>query len=488
MKVLPFLPQRLDPGATPTFTGLLAGDGTAAAPSISFAADTDTGWYRAAANQIRLALGGNGVLTFTSTGNISSTATGATLLLSDATGAIGLTAAGTHQNITLTPSGTGLSVFGSTAANTAYLGASPVATTSFGLWLGQTSAGAATYSLLSNGSRLIVNSPALAGGILFALADTEVARFHATTGRFGIGTGATDSGALLQIGTNTTAANGGQVFGTDTFLYRLGNGNLAVSGTTNPSFSYYAGSTLIGYFSSVAGSTTIATAGAGSPSLIFKSGNEVTALTLDSSQQTTFAGYANMAAGLAYRWTGRSGLFSPSDGVITLFNNATSDFSRLQFGGTTHLCPALKRNGTALEVRLADDSSHAAMFVSTLGFGAMGTFTGAGDGVFLMRDNAATSFGRLQFGGTTSSFPALSRSGVRLVARLADDSSVAELEGALVSAGAAVTVGASRIAYGGTTSATVGAAGGASALPATPTGYIIVNVAGTQMKVPYYAN
>lgn len=44
------------------------------------------------------------------------------------------------------------------------------------------------------------------------------------------------------------------------------------------------------------------------------------------------------------------------------------------------------------------------------------------------------------------------------------------------------------IAYGSTTATTVGAAGGASALPATPTGYIIINIAGTDRKVPFYAN
>lgn len=44
------------------------------------------------------------------------------------------------------------------------------------------------------------------------------------------------------------------------------------------------------------------------------------------------------------------------------------------------------------------------------------------------------------------------------------------------------------IAYGSTTATTVGAAGGASALPATPTGYIIVNIAGTDRKIPFYAN
>jgi hypothetical protein len=33
---------------------------------------------------------------------------------------------------------------------------------------------------------------------------------------------------------------------------------------------------------------------------------------------------------------------------------------------------------------------------------------------------------------------------------------------------------------------TVGAAGGASALPATPLGYIVINVNATNVKIPYY--
>jgi hypothetical protein len=402
-------------------------NGSAANPSFAFNSDQNTGIYRIGLNNIGVAANGNKVLDIATTGLTVTGALGASSLTAPASNNLTLAGGSGNTSVILTPSGTGFSVFGSTAANTAYLGASPVATTSYGLWLGQTSAGSATYSLLSNGSRLIVNSPALAGGILFAIADTEVARFHATTGRLGIGTGSTDSGALLQVGTNTTTSAFGMVFGTDTFLYRLGNGNLAVAGTTNPSFSYYAGSNLIGYFSSVAGSTTIATAGAGSPSLIFKSGNEVTALTLDSSQQALFAGNVSLATGRSILFGGGtiSNIYSTTDGIIVIANNANTGFNRLCFGGTTASFPALKRNGTALEVRLADDSSHAAMFVSTLGFGALGTFTGAADGVFLMRDNAATSFGRLQFGGTTSSFPALKRDGTAITVKLADDSAYA---------------------------------------------------------------
>ena len=60
--------------------------------------------------------------------------------------------------------------------------------------------------------------------------------------------------------------------------------------------------------------------------------------------------------------------------------------------------------------------------------------------------------------------------------------------GGLVLLQAAPTVAASQVGYGATTATTVGAAGGASALPATPTGYLIINVAGTAQKIPYYAN
>jgi hypothetical protein len=51
---------------------------------------------------------------------------------------------------------------------------------------------------------------------------------------------------------------------------------------------------------------------------------------------------------------------------------------------------------------------------------------------------------------------------------------------------AAPTVAVAQVGLGSTTSATVGAAGGASAPPATPVGYLIINVAGTAVKVPYY--
>jgi hypothetical protein len=60
------------------------------------------------------------------------------------------------------------------------------------------------------------------------------------------------------------------------------------------------------------------------------------------------------------------------------------------------------------------------------------------------------------------------------------------LQGGLVLATtAAPAVAAGQLSLGATVATTVGAAGAAAALPANPVGYWIINVAGTQMKVPY---
>lgn len=82
--------------------------------------------------------------------------------------------------------------------------------------------------------------------------------------------------------------------------------------------------------------------------------------------QGTFAGnlatsgHLSLATASSLTWAfTRSRITSPSDGVLALQNNAQTDFSRLQFGGTTSSFPSLKRTGAALEARLADDSTYA---------------------------------------------------------------------------------------------------------------------------------
>jgi hypothetical protein len=62
-----------------------------------------------------------------------------------------------------------------------------------------------------------------------------------------------------------------------------------------------------------------------------------------------------------------------------------------------------------------------------INFPALGAFKPESDGVFSLKDAAGTSVNRLQFGGTTSSFPSLKRSSAALQVRLADDSGDADL-------------------------------------------------------------
>jgi hypothetical protein len=56
----------------------------------------------------------------------------------------------------------------------------------------------------------------------------------------------------------------------------------------------------------------------------------------------------------------------------------------------------------------------------------------------------------------------------------------------IVMIAAAPTTAAAQVSFGSTTSTSIGGAGGASALPATPRGYLVINVAGSSRKVPFY--
>ena len=51
--------------------------------------------------------------------------------------------------------------------------------------------------------------------------------------------------------------------------------------------------------------------------------------------------------------------FGGTDGNMRLTNNAGTDFGRLQLGGTTSAFPAIKRNGTGIDIVLADNSAFA---------------------------------------------------------------------------------------------------------------------------------
>lgn len=432
----------MGPGGTYRFA-----DGSAVAPSIAFASDPDTGFYRTVADRINFAADGAFSLQFGTHGRIWGVE-GNNRLELRLTGEVNLIAGGTSQNITLTPSGTG-------------------------------------YLVASNGR---IQAP---GGVtidFFPQGATSV-NWRLNTNSFLCGTATDSSNGRLQLATHTTAA-GGIGFGTDVSVYRPQAGWVAVDHLegSNPNIILRQSGSTFGQVGTSGVTAFFGSVGSGTTTII-QSGNGVTALTLDASQNATFAGYVSIPNAQDFRWAGRCVITSPSDGVIRLTNTAQADFGRLQFGGTTASFPSIKRNGTALDFRLADDSNFCAINVSSVVFSSFGNITFPADGIALIRNNAGTDFGRLQLGGTSASFPALKRTSTTIEARLADDSSWANLKaGNVVTAAAATTAPAGQIHFGSTTATTVGAAGGASALPATPLGYVIINVAGTTAKLPYYNN
>lgn len=63
-------------------------------------------------------------------------------------------------------------------------------------------------------------------------------------------------------------------------------------------------------------------------------------------------------------------LTANGSGIIALYDNAGTSFNRLQLGGTTNLFPSIKRNGAAIDFRLADDSAFCSVNGQTFsGFG-----------------------------------------------------------------------------------------------------------------------
>jgi len=176
-----------------------------------------------------------------------------------------------------------------------------------------------------------------------------------------VGTSTDSSNGRLQLATHTTSA-GGIGFGTDTSLFRIAGGQLVLlSGSGLEAELFFSqNGVLRSQFASAGVDYSIS---ARTGSLILRS-NNTTALTLDASQNATFAGNVaasgNIYAGSSsyILFANRTLISSPADGRFLLTDNAAGDFGRLQFGGTTSAFPSLKRSGTGLDVRLADDSAY----------------------------------------------------------------------------------------------------------------------------------
>lgn len=85
-------------------------------------------------------------------------------------------------------------------------------------------------------------------------------------------------------------------------------------------------------------------------------------------------------------------IISPSAGILTLLNNTSTDFNRLQFGGLTSAYPALQRSAQTLQVLLADGSNWASIQgkITTHSNASIGTIIG--DKTLTIYDASGTAY------------------------------------------------------------------------------------------------
>jgi len=88
-----------------------------------------------------------------------------------------------------------------------------------------------------------------------------------------------------------------------------------------------------------------------------------------------------LASASSLSWASRSKINSASDGVIKLSNNGETDFTRLQFGGTTSSFPALVRSGVSLIAMRADGGSNTSFGAATLAATDAQITNGSGTGI-----------------------------------------------------------------------------------------------------------
>jgi hypothetical protein len=105
-------------------------------------------------------------------------------------------------------------------------------------------------------------------------------------------------------------------------------------------------------------------------------------------------------------------------------SNAASLLMDLQKGGVSQF--SVSRSG-----RITAAGSMILGASSTLSFSGRSNIASMTDGNIRLTDNTLSSFGLLQFGGITASYPAIKRSTTILQARLADDSAFAQIQGKL---------------------------------------------------------
>jgi hypothetical protein len=277
-------------------------DGTAAAPAMSFVSQADMGFYKISSAVLGLAVSGVVQLRFDPTGSIYGGGAGINNIVQLAsTGAINLIAAGTNQNISLSPSGNG------------WVAVPNNNNLQLGLTFGQAVSNSSNYLNSGNGAGWVMHfttGSAQYNSSNVRLTITDSNLWTPSSINLLLGTNTDSANGRLQLATHT-AATGGIGFGTDWSFYRESIFALtmkAPGGTCTLRFSE--AGTYTGQIGSSAGLMYLDTAGAFST--VFRiAGN--TALTLDNNLNSTFGGTAITLASA----TAKAGLRLPHGAAPT---------------------------------------------------------------------------------------------------------------------------------------------------------------------------
>lgn len=184
-------------------------------------------------------------------------------------------------------------------------------------------------------------------------------------------------------------------------------------------------------------SNTLTFTGTDSSSVAFGAGGTVAYV---ANKLSVFAATSSAElAGVISDETG-SGLlvFATSPSLVTPVLGAATGTS-LALGGATLGSNALAVTGTVNVSGQIDVNSIGMSATGTLSISGRGAWKAESDGVWTFYRSDQTTFNRLQFGGTTSSFPAIKRNGAALNFRLADDSADAAITSAAITASGSLT-------------------------------------------------
>jgi hypothetical protein len=239
-------------------------------------------------------------------------------------------------------------------------------------------------------------------------------------------------------------------YGVKTAFVSFGNyyGSGALCGSTN-GLTLFAAPTINAYINisavlATVGNTNSALAiGAAQDTILLRDGAANTLALRNGANAQTFNVYGTYTSGTSYE---RLTLSAPSAANAIIGTNKgsgggtarglefqTDGVSRWSISTAGHLIPSA---GNTYNIGASGGNSPSNIYASNnvVVGGNLFTSSIAAPGVLgpiKLIDSSGSDFGRLQFGGTTASYPALKRSTTYLQARLADDSAFAPIQGKL---------------------------------------------------------